>query len=185
MKSTPLKRYTPLKSGGLLKRSSLKPKKTQRAKKMELKRLIIEQYGLPSIKCSRWGTAKSPSRKDILKGMLWTVFGQYIRQRDAGVCISCNMYKMYEELQAGHFAPVGGNDIELCFDEQNVNGECSTCNADFDGWHLVPMRRNLVRKYGEEAVLAIEKRREQKRVIIWDEAVYVEKIFYYYQKLKQ
>lgn len=185
MKRTPLNRYTPLKSGGRINRSPLKPKKTQRAKKMELKRTIIEQYGLPSLDCSRWGKAKAPTRQDILKGMLWTVFARYIRQRDAGHCISCGFPKMYEELQAGHFAPVGGNDIELCFDEQNVNGECATCNADFDGWHLVPMRRNLVLKYGEEAVLKIEQRKNAKRAIKWDEAVYVEKIFYYYQKLKQ
>lgn len=184
MKRTPLKRYTPLSSGTRLKTSTLIPKPTARAKKMQFKKLIIEQYGLPSIECSRYGTAKKPTRSDILKGMLWTVFSRYIRQRDAGVCISCGMKKAYEELQAGHFAPAGGNDIELCFDEKNVNGECATCNAAFDGWHLVPMRRNLVMKYGEAVVLDIERRKDQKKAIKWDEAVYVQKILYYHNQLK-
>jgi len=181
MKRTPLLRKTPLKSSGI---KAPAKKKTQRAKKMLLKKTIIEQYGLPSILCSRWGTAKSPSRSDILKGMLWNVFARYIRQRDAGICITCGSYKTFEELQAGHFAPVGDSDIELCFDEKNVNGECSTCNANFDGWHLVPMKRNLISKYGEKTVLDIERKRESKRVIKWDESVFVEKIFYYHQKLR-
>lgn len=184
MKRTPLLRKTPLKSGGRIKSRSSKPKKSPRAKKMELKRVLREQYNLPQIDNTRWGTAKAPTRSDILRGMLWTVFARYIRHRDAGRCITCNAFKTYWELQAGHFAPVGGNDIELCFDEQNVNGECPTCNADFDGWHLIPMRRNLVVKYGEEAVRNIEKRREAKQAIKWEEGEYVKRIIYYHSQLK-
>jgi hypothetical protein len=151
---------------------------------MELKKLIIETYKLPQLDCSRWGGAKKPSRTDILKGMLWFVFSKYIRQRDQGRCISCGNQKTYEELQAGHFAPAGGNDLELCFDEKNVNGECYTCNADFDGWHLIPMRRNLIAKYGLAAVENIEKLRGYKRCIKWEEKDYVNKILYYHNKLR-
>jgi hypothetical protein len=162
-----------------------KPKKSPRAKKMELKKEIIEQYGLPKIPCSRWGINKTFTRQDILKGMLWYVFSRWVRRRDNGMCIACGLPKTYEELQAGHFAPVGGNDLELCFDELNVNGECETCNADFEGggWHLVLMKPNLVKKWGQVEVDRIEQLKSMKRATKWDESVYVEKIKYYYQSL--
>lgn len=167
MKRTPLRRVSP-------------NKKSSRAQKMQLKKDVIEQYQLPNIECKRWGTAKKPSRTDILRGMLWTVFSMYIRLRDAGTCISCGRTKTFLELQAGHFVPVGGNDVELCFDEKNVNGECAACNADFDGWHLIPMRKNLVAKYGEDEVCELENRKAQKRAIKWEEKEYVDRIKHYY-----
>jgi len=182
MKRTGFKRrFTkPMKRTPLARVSKKKPKKTARAKKMELKRLLLEQYGLPMLPCSRYGLGKAPTRTDILKGMLWYIFSLFIRLRDKKLpCISCGEF--CGELQAGHFAPVGGNDIVLCFDEQNVNGECPTCNADFQGggWHLVGMRKNLITKYGIEVVESIEKRKGQKLAIKWDEQDYVTRIKYY------
>lgn len=161
-------------------------KKTKRAKKMELKKTIIEQYRLPMLPCSRYGTGKAPTRQDILKGMLWHIFSLFIRLRDKNEpCIACGLMK--ENKQAGHFAPAGGNDLELCFDEKNVNGECSECNADFggDGWHLIQMRRNLLSKYGGGVVVGIETLKSQKRVVKWEEYIYVEKIKYYFNKVNE
>lgn len=171
----------PMKSTPLARVSKNKPKKSARAKKMELKRTIIEQYSLPMLPCSRYGLGKAPTRTDILKGMLWHIFSKFIRLRDKKLpCISCGT--MCDELQAGHYAPVGGNDISLCFDEQNVNGECPTCNADFEGggWHLVGMRKNLIAKYGLEVIETIDVRKSQKLAVKWDEQIYVDKIKYYY-----
>lgn len=192
MKKTPIKRgKTTLKRSGF-KRAYLRTKnpaksttgpkkgirKTQRAKKMELKREVIESWGLPSIPCNRWGTAKKPTRTDILKGMLWTVFSAYIRKRDAHLpCISCS--EKFDVKQAGHFVPVGGNDLELCFDEKNVNGECEGCNA-YDPFHLVPMRRNLIIKYDLETVENLERLRSQKRAIKWEEGEYAKRILHYH-----
>ena len=164
-----------------LKRTAFKkkaPKKTPRAKKMALKKEIIETYSLPNLLCQRYGTTKGATRQDILKGMLWNVFSSYIRYRDAGKCISCAKPKTYEELQAGHFAPAGGNNIELLFMEENVNGECEPCNA-FDQFHLVRMRPNLINKWGEEKVVMIEKFEASKISTKWVEYKYVEKIKYY------
>lgn len=90
---------------------------------------------------------------------------------------------MYEELQAGHYAPVGGGDLELCFDEKNVNGECESCNA-FDQMHLVFMRKNLIVKWGIDEVERIDTQRGMLKVIKWEEIDYVDKIHYYYNKLK-
>ncbi len=159
-----------------------KVKKTQRAKKMALRKEIIKQYNLPNILCSRYGEGKNPTRTDILKGILWGVFAKWIRTRDIGVCISCGKFKTYEELQAGHFIPAGGNDVTLCFDEKNVNGECEGCNA-FDSFHLVPMRKNLIKKYGIELVESLEERKDKKLAIKLDESWYVEKILYYHRNL--
>lgn len=189
MKRTALKRYTPLKSQSTLNRSgfSKKPKikKSDRSKKIARNKDLRAQYDLPKdILPTRWGTKKSHGRLDYLKGVLWTVFARYVRRRDQGGCISCGRYKTYEELQGGHYAPVGGNDLELCFDETNVNGECEGCNG-FDQMHLVFMRPRLIAKWGMKNVERIEKQRQMKRVVIWSELDYVKKIHYYYDKLKE
>lgn len=192
MKRTALQRYTPLKRTGFsqkatrsFKQSKKSIKPSARSKKIARNRDIREQYDLPSdIKPSRWGTNKTASRTDFLKGMLWTVFARYIRERDEGKCISCGAYKTYEDLQAGHYVPVGGNSLALCFDEHNVNGECPKCNA-FDQMHLVFMRPNLIVKWGLKEVERLEFERSQKQAIKWEEIVYVEKIRYYYSKLNK
>lgn len=152
---------------------------SSRAKKQEMKRKLCEQYDLPILPCSRWGTGKAPTRTDLLKGMLWTVFSAYIRNRDYSKdCITCNQ-PLLGNLQAGHYVPVGNSSIALWFREDNVHGEHPTCNADFQGWHLVPMRKNLVRLYGEERVAELDALAGKKDTVKWDEPVFVEKIKHY------
>ena len=152
-----------------------KPKKTARVKKMEAKKKLCEQYDLPNIPCGRWGVAKTFSRQDLLKGMLWTVFSKYIRTRDKDKpCITCGL--IVEAKQAGHYLPVGGNNLNLCFFESNVNGECPTCNADFNGWHLVPMRKNMVKRYGEQLVDELDKQAGTMTTVKWEESRFVNKI---------
>lgn len=172
-------------------------RKTKRQLKMEAVARLREQYDIPAeIKPSRWGDTKTFNRFNYLKGILWAVFSVYIRKRDMGLladqgeyeghpaymgrCICCGKRKDYSEMQAGHFAPVGGGSIDLCFDEKNVNAECAGCNADFHGWHLIPMRRNLVGKYGEEVVIHIEQRRDSQASVKWSEADLVERIHFYW-----
>jgi hypothetical protein len=124
---------------------------------MGQKRALLEKYNLPQILCSRWGTAKKPTNTDLLRGMLWTVFSFFVRRRDKDKpCVACG--KMCENKQAGHYLPVGNSSVATWFDEMNVHGECESCNA-FDSFHLIPMRKNLVRLYGEEAVEALEQRK--------------------------
>lgn len=149
--------------------------KSTRAKKMGQKRAILEKYNLPQIPCSRWGTAKRPTDTDLLRGMLWTVFSKYIRNRDKEKpCISCS--KLVEIKQAGHYLPVGNSSVGTWFDEMNVAGECEPCNG-FDTFHLVPMRKNLIKIYGEEAIEQLEARKNQ--AVKLDEIWYVDKIRYY------
>jgi len=179
LKRTALKARTPLKRAKLTATGS-KPKKvttTKRAKKMALKRQICEQYEFPIIPCTRWGTAKAPTRTDFLKGMLWTVFGKHVRERDVGKpCITCGKRLDFGDIQAGHYAPVGDSPLSLWFMEENVNGEHTACNADFHGWHLVPMRKNMVIRYGEELVNEIDRIKESKIAVKWEESEYVDRI---------
>lgn len=190
-KRTPLKRKTALKAKTSLrtktplkgqKRHSKKskPKKgsqTARAKKMARKRKLCEDYNLPLLPCSRWGTAKDPTRTDLLKGMAWTVFSKFIRERDVQKpCITCGLPLAPGDIQAGHYVPVGNSSIALWFREDNVHGEHPACNADFQGWHLVPMRKNMVALYGEEHVAALDALAGKKNTVKWEEQNYVDLI---------
>lgn len=167
------------------KRSKLAPKpkkkqkgsQTARAKKMAAKRKLCEQYDLPNIPCSRWGTAKTFTRTDLLRGMAWTVFSKYIRERDLGKpCITCSQPLQMGFIQAGHYVPVGGNSIATHFLEDNVNGECPTCNGDFNDWHLVPMRKNMVKRYGEERVEELDAMAGKKDSTKYEEQYFVDLI---------
>lgn len=144
---------------------------------MEMKAKLCEQYGLPNIPCQRWGTAKAPTRTDLLRGMLWTVFSAHIRERDKDQpCISCGQH--HEAKQAGHYVPVGNSSVVLWFLEENVNGECPSCNA-FDSWHLVPMRKNLIYKWGEGTVEWLDSLASQKSTVKLPEEYYVDLIRQY------
>jgi hypothetical protein len=158
--------------------------KTQRQKKADLRKKLIKIYDLPNLVCKRWGIGKAPTRTDILKGMLWNVFRQFIIKRDTkngkGVCISCGVVKLVEELQAGHYAPVGGGSISLDFREENVNGECAGCNG-FDPFHLVPMRKNMVKKWGEDTVMDLDIEKGMHKTTKWTELDFVQRIKHYYE----
>jgi hypothetical protein len=149
---------------------------TTRAKKMGQKRALLEKYGLPSIPCSRWGTAKKPTNTDLLRGMLWYVFSKYIRERDAHKnCITCGL-PLAGDIQAGHYVPVGDSSVSMWFREDNVHGEHANCNANWNDWHLVPMRKNMVRLYGEEHINHMDSYAGRKDSDKWEESDYVDLI---------
>jgi hypothetical protein len=183
LKRTPLARISPLKASKRPLGAS-KPKKTiktTRAKKMGQKRALLEKYGLPQIPCSRWGTAKKPTNTDLLKGMLWTVFSKYIRERDKEMtCITCGN-PLAGDVQAGHYIPVGDSSVTMWFREDNVHGEHANCNANWNDWHLVPMRKNMVRLYSEEHISQMDSYAGRKDSVKLEEIWYVDKIKYYYE----
>lgn len=193
LKRTPLKRKTALRAKTPLKRSTIvskaskptKTKQTSRSKKMAQKRALIEKYNLPSLPCSRWGTSKKTTDADLLRGMLWTVFSKYIRQRDVEKsCITCNL-PLAGDIQAGHYVPVGDSSVTMWFREDNVHGEHSNCNANWNEWHLVPMRKNMVRLYGEKHVSEMDSYAGRKDAQKIDDMWYVDKIKYYHSLLVQ
>ena len=81
------------------------------------------------------------------------VFNTYIRQRDKGLpCISCGTNS--GQFHAGHYRSVGSTP-ELRFNEDNVHGQCATCNNYLSG-NLIEYRKNLIKKIGVERVEFLE-----------------------------
>ena len=86
------------------------------------------------------------------------IFNRWIRKRDEGnSCISCGSIHAN---QAGHYFPVKGFSI-VRYDEINVNLQCAGCNCYQHG-NPQQYRIGLVKKYGEDAVKALENRAERK-----------------------
>ena len=81
-----------------------------------------------------------------LKADLQKIFNEFIRLRDKDQpCISCGQFKT---LQAGHYYSVKGYD-GLRFNEDNVHGECASCNC-WDESHLIHYGLNLPDRIGVE-----------------------------------
>ena len=91
-----------------------------------------------------------------LKELATEVFNSWIRNRDSELpCISCGIwYNAINTQQAGHYLS-GGHHSGIKYNEQNVNGQCKRCNTHLRG-NQAHYREGLVRKYGEEAVKALE-----------------------------
>ena len=101
-----------------------------------------------------------------LKEKLQKVFNKYIRLRDSFggffTCIACGITHSTDIMNAGHFYAVKGYD-GLRFDEENVNGECASCNC-WDQSHLIGYCLNLKNKLGENKLNALHERaRDYKR----------------------
>lgn len=99
-----------------------------------------------------------------LKKELQEIFNKFIRLRDQknGVfrCISCHKFKKVDQMNAGHFHPVGSNEA-VRYDETNVNGQCINCNLHN---HSNPLgyREGLIRKYGGKIIDLLEVKRHNK-----------------------
>jgi len=88
-------------------------------------------------------------------------FKMFIRKRDsfdgielAGSCISCGKFVRGAKWHPGHFYPAG-KVKSLRFDPDNCHGQCSQCNRHLHG-NLLEYRKNLIRKIGEDRVLALD-----------------------------
>jgi hypothetical protein len=102
------------------------------------------------------GAMKDLEKKSVatLKKDLQKVFNTYIRLRDTlhdkgtpyFICISCRQPKGLDQMHAGHFWPVGGNEA-VRFDEDNTHGQCEHCNT-FKHGNLVQYTPNLIKKIG-------------------------------------
>jgi hypothetical protein len=94
-----------------------------------------------------------PSKKSLKKKAdEW--FSKYVRYRDGEVrngewqtpCITCGVWRPLKAMQAGHF--VSRTCSKLRFNEQNVNGQCQSCNL----WHSgeqYEYAKQLDLKYGK------------------------------------
>jgi hypothetical protein len=105
-----------------------------------------------------------------LKGELQKVFNTYIRVRDTKydkptayfICISCNQPKGLDQMNAGHFWPVGGHEA-VRFDEDNVHGQCIYCNNfASNGVVMQKYEAALLLKIGEKRFDTLAARRFNK-----------------------
>lgn len=124
-----------------------------------------------------------------LKLELQKVFNEYIRLRDTRyengkayfVCISCNDPKSIEQMHAGHYWPVGGNEA-VRFDEDNCHGQCIACNYHKHG-NLVQYTPNIYKKIGSERFQALSfKRLNKSKMMAFEIELLIE---VYKDKVKQ
>lgn len=109
-----------------------------------------------------------------LKKELWRYFSTYIRNRDKFRCFTCDVYATGSGMHAGHFIPNSVGGLGLRYDETNVHAQCYNCNLNKSG-NWVEYRERMIKTYGEEAVLSLERRRNE----IVKDFNYEEKIAHY------
>ena len=81
-----------------------------------------------------------------LKAIAVTHFHKYIRNRDRGKpCVSCGRHTT---LQAGHYYSAGQHP-SVRFNEDNVHGQCLSCNY-FKHGNLINYSHNLLDRIGQE-----------------------------------
>ncbi|HGN2206130.1 TPA: recombination protein NinG [Pseudomonas aeruginosa] len=110
---------------------------------------------------------KLKSRAEHLKECQ-AIFNQYIRLRDANKpCVSCGRPATWDgQWHASHYRSVGSTPA-LRFNPLNVHRACSICNSHLSG-NIMGYRPELVRRIGEEAVLALEGPHEPLKLTIED-----------------
>lgn len=93
-----------------------------------------------------------------LKAKAQKEFNKFIRLRDSEGdwfrCISCQMVKPIEQMNAGHYLSAGHN-TAVRFNEDNTNVQCIRCNFHLHG-NQSNYRVGLVNKIGLQRVEALE-----------------------------
>lgn len=91
-----------------------------------------------------------------LKKEVQRLCNKYIRERDKDLtCISCN--KFSDNKDSGHYIAQGSSGA-LRFDENNLAGQCLSCNR-FKHGDLINYRYGLIARIGLLKVEELEKRR--------------------------
>ncbi len=111
-----------------------------------------------------WKSIKRKYRyTDIYKDKLWSAVSVYCVTRDIkkykGICIACGQKK---PLQAGHYAPASNCGLDLCFDPDNIHGECEYDNG-FNGGHLIGYGNGLIQRYGASYKEKLDERYDDSR----------------------
>jgi hypothetical protein len=92
--------------------------------------------------------AKLPATA-TLRAKAWKVFGDWIKERDRHICVTCGSRNAN---QAGHFFHG-----VLDFDEQNISCQCKKCNHFLSG-NLAIYASYLLNKYGLKKFQDLEQR---------------------------
>lgn len=121
-----------------------------------------------------------------LKKELQDVFNLFIRLRDTKydkgqayfICISCSQPKSIDQMHAGHYWPVGGNE-SIRYDEDNCHGQCIACNH-FKHGNEKGYRHKLILKIGQDRFDLLEIKRHNRSKMMAFEIEYL--IQYYKEK---
>jgi hypothetical protein len=102
---------------------------------------------------------KKKTNNTSIKKIADAEFSRYIRLRDMipGTtlfrCISCGLIKRINEADCGHY--IDRQHTSTRFSETNCNAQCIDCNRYKKD--IQAHRKGMVRKYGEQEVLKLEK----------------------------
>ena len=103
--------------------------------------------------------AKKQKTISKLRQQLDRVFNAYIRSRDLVdgnfTCISCGIVKGKDQMNAGHFW-AAGKYTAVRWDEDNVHGQCVSCNCFLHG-NLYEYGKRLKAIIGQTRFLVLEK----------------------------
>ena len=138
-------------------RAKKRPSKKRKARKATVKRLSpILGINEKAKQASYHGF--SGTRYRGVKGVAWTLFSRYVRQRDNYICATCGNTTP-EAQQAGHYWPVGlvGSNNRLSWDEMNVHSQCKKCNEKHGGLQKL-MADYIDREYGEDVRKSLDER---------------------------
>lgn len=99
-------------------------------------------------------TKKKRVSVSSLKKKAWAEFSVYVRTQGADTegmnrCVTCQIKKHWQELQAGHF--LAGRLNSNLFDERGCHPQCYSCNVGKHG-NGVMYYRFMQRAYGEQVI---------------------------------
>ena len=115
-------------------------------------------FRVTSIQKSENLTRRNKTSISELLKLAEVVFNKWIRNRDTDdfgkfICISCGKRKDAIQMDAGHYYPKRCSFLR--FNENNVHGECQSCNRFHDD-HLDNYAKNLLNKIGELEVTRLQ-----------------------------
>lgn len=114
---------------------------------------------LTDLRRERKGAIKKPTKRGTMtykkaKKLAWDSFSLWVRksaiESDGLVsCVTCQIRKEYQKMQAGHFNP--GRHTSILFDERGVHPQCFFCNVMKKG---MPREYNayMVKRYGQAVI---------------------------------
>jgi len=138
-----------------------------------------------SEKTKQWKKTKAKMKADLMTlsdymKIAQQVFNKYIRERDKNkLCVSCEK-PLGAKFDAGHYYSTKHKSVT--FDEDNVHGQCVTCNQHKHG-NLLNYQIGIAKRIGGDKVLELHvKAHETKK---WTIEEIKEIIATYKQKIKE
>ena len=131
-------------------------------------------------KQKQWKTKKKTLKNELqtlpeLLKLAQITFNKYIRKRDKGKpCISCEK-PLGAKFDAGHYFSMGGHK-SVTFDEENVHGQCVTCNQHKHG-NLIEYQLGIQKRIGADRLIELHARAYEVKKWTRDELTEIIKMY--------